>query len=403
MSYFGSDQPAPRDYGQETRDTLQSQIDLGPQLSAANLESLNTMLGGIQNAPTTAKAATTMYRDPQGNVTATKPPSANTGTGQGQGGTFGALLQNKYKLPEGWTQIEAGQTSETGPPHNVPGLIDTYTGTLMPALSAATATANTAQRTADIADVANLGPGARAAVLAANPQNAQILDLLNQQAITGLQAGTDMTDEERRQNVQATRAAYSARGTVGTNQGIGGELISQYNLGQQLLRARQQFATGVVGTNQSTFDPMMALTGRQSGVVQNATGFANGALESANQYNPESAYAGNLYNANNQMNAMFADPSTMSKIGAVSNTVGSFIGSIAGGFCWVAREVYGEDNPQWLVFRYWLIERSPRWFTRLYVAHGEVFAKWLHNKPRLKAIVRRWMDKRITPSLHQST
>jgi len=109
-------------------------------------------------------------------------------------------------------------------------------------------------------------------------------------------------------------------------------------------------------------------------------------------------YAGNLYNANQQMAAMFADPSTISKVGAVSNTVGSFIGSIAGAMCWVAREVYGADNPKWLLFRTWLLEDAPAWFRVLYLHHGESFARWLRNKPRVKAVVRRWMNARIASS-----
>ena len=73
------------------------------------------------------------------------------------------------------------------------------------------------------------------------------------------------------------------------------------------------------------------------------------------------------------------------------------VGSIAGGFigCWVAREIYGQDNPKWMLFRAWLLEDAPRWFVDLYMKHGERFAKFISNKPWLKAIIRRWMDKKI--------
>ena len=48
-----------------------------------------------------------------------------------------------------------------------------------------------------------------------------------------------------------------------------------------------------------------------------------------------------------------------------------------GNCCWVAREVYGEANPQWLMFRRWLLGDSPIWFRNLYISRGEAFANWL--------------------------
>ena len=63
--------------------------------------------------------------------------------------------------------------------------------------------------------------------------------------------------------------------------------------------------------------------------------------------------------------------------------------------CWVAREVYGETSPQWLLFRSWLLGDSPSWFRNLYISKGEVFADWLSKNTWLKPIIRRWMDGRI--------
>lgn len=64
-------------------------------------------------------------------------------------------------------------------------------------------------------------------------------------------------------------------------------------------------------------------------------------------------------------------------------------------FCWVAREVYGPTNPAWLQFRKWMFNESPQWFFNLYRKYGERFASWISNKPRLKGIVRKWMDSKI--------
>jgi hypothetical protein len=57
--------------------------------------------------------------------------------------------------------------------------------------------------------------------------------------------------------------------------------------------------------------------------------------------------------------------------------------------------VYGTEDGKWLVFRRWLLNKAPVWFRDLYIAHGEAFAAWVSNKPKLKAAIRWWMDGRI--------
>jgi hypothetical protein len=61
-------------------------------------------------------------------------------------------------------------------------------------------------------------------------------------------------------------------------------------------------------------------------------------------------------------------------------------------FCWVAREVYGADDPRWLVFRSWLLSEAPAWLRDAYAEHGEEFAAWIHDKPAVKAALRKVMD-----------
>jgi hypothetical protein len=62
----------------------------------------------------------------------------------------------------------------------------------------------------------------------------------------------------------------------------------------------------------------------------------------------------------------------------------------------VAREVYGEEDPRWLVFRGWLLSEAPEWLRDTYIAHGESFAAWLRDKPAAKAAVRSLMDRVVT-------
>jgi polysaccharide export outer membrane protein len=64
-----------------------------------------------------------------------------------------------------------------------------------------------------------------------------------------------------------------------------------------------------------------------------------------------------------------------------------------GGICWVAREVYGPENPQWMLFRAWLLTEAPDFLREAYAAHGEDFAAWIADKPVMKAAVKAAMDR----------
>jgi len=68
--------------------------------------------------------------------------------------------------------------------------------------------------------------------------------------------------------------------------------------------------------------------------------------------------------------------------------------SLLGG-CWVARAVYGVENPRWLMFRQWLFDDAPQWFRNAYLRHGEKFAAWISDKPILKNAIRAFMDWKI--------
>tara|TARA_Y100000385_G_scaffold214899_1_gene223531 strand:- start:213 stop:1013 length:801 start_codon:yes stop_codon:yes gene_type:complete len=154
--------------------------------------------------------------------------------------------------------------------------------------------------------------------------------------------------------------------------------------------------------DQYTLDPFQALLGRGGGgslqAGQGVFGQAGYGLNSGPQYiNPESglgfisqqdANQANMYGAQVAANAS-RDSGLMSGIGAIGG------GLAAGLFCWVAREVYGPTNPSWLQFREWMFTESPNWFFKLYAEYGERFANWISNKPRLKSIIRKWMDSKI--------
>ena len=89
-----------------------------------------------------------------------------------------------------------------------------------------------------------------------------------------------------------------------------------------------------------------------------------------------------------------------SRSAGTMGAIGSILGGMATGgtgfFCWVAREVYGAENPRWLAFRQWMFVESPSWFFNLYSKYGERFAKFISNKPFIKKLIRKWMDTKIS-------
>ena len=74
-----------------------------------------------------------------------------------------------------------------------------------------------------------------------------------------------------------------------------------------------------------------------------------------------------------------------------SQVGGTIIGSIFG--CWVAREVYGVGNYDWVIFRDWLFNDAPKWLRSLYLKYGEKFAKFISDKPKTKSAIKTLMDK----------
>lgn len=88
--------------------------------------------------------------------------------------------------------------------------------------------------------------------------------------------------------------------------------------------------------------------------------------------------------------------------GPVGDTGGGQGGGGGGGqggggqnVCWVAREVYGETDPRWMLFRAWLLTEAPDCLRETYIAHGEAFAAWIHDKPVMKSVIRSLMDAAI--------
>ena len=61
-------------------------------------------------------------------------------------------------------------------------------------------------------------------------------------------------------------------------------------------------------------------------------------------------------------------------------------------FCWVAREVYGEDDPRWLKVRDFMLTEAPAKLRNLYLDVGPKVAEAIRANPGRKAEYRAVMD-----------
>jgi hypothetical protein len=226
-----------------------------------------------------------------------------------------------------------------------------------------------------------------------------------------------VTPEQMRSAQQTARAAGSARGRLGDQSTIAAEILGREDILAKRRAEAAQAGQMAFGMNRSiSADPFQAILGRQSG----ALGYGAQQMGMAQQLGSQAIGPRAVdYNAGlnlamqNQSNlgsyntAIYGSQAQVA--GANAQAQGAMIGGLLGGVgsaagggffgkpfgCWVAREVYGETNPKWRLFREWLANNAPKWFQNLYNKHGERFAAWISNKPFLKSIIRKWMDSRI--------
>lgn len=255
------------------------------------------------------------------------------------------------------------------------------------------------------------GQATQAALASLDPTTRGIYSTFGQQALTDLQAGTSLTAQETTQAQEAARAAAAARGVTFSRQGTDLEILNTYNMGQRRLAQRQ-------GVAQQAYQ--MGAGQQQVGL----TGFLNPAFAASQQYSltglaggatgmyadvgsspflqPESQYLANIRANRIQMETAIQSANAQRSagiIGGALSAAGTLGGAAikAGVFCWVAREVYGKESGEWLVFRHWVLNEAPDWFRELYTEEGERFAEFISDKPMLKFIVKKAMDTVVEP------
>jgi hypothetical protein len=178
-------------------------------------------------------------------------------------------------------------------------------------------------------------------------------------------------------------------------------LLGLGQLGQTRTQGDRGFALDLVNARQRTAsDPFAAILGRESGAGDRGAATTRFTTNTAGQqlgpnlFDPNAGINLALQNLSNKSNY---DSNIYGSQAALAGAKAQARASIIGSFlqCWVAREVYGNDNPMWLLFRQWLMEDSPDTFRKLYIKYGERFAKFISNKPFVKTIIRNWMTSKV--------
>jgi hypothetical protein len=249
----------------------------------------------------------------------------------------------------------------------------------------------------------------QAALGSLDPTTRGIYETFGQQALTDLQAGSSLNAQETNQAQQAARAAAAARGMSFSRQGADLEILNTYNMGQRRLQQRQATAQTAyqMGAGQQAvglqgfLSPAFAASQQYS-----LTGLAGGAsgmyadVGTSPFLQPESQYMANIRANRIQMETAIQSANAARSggiIGGLASAAGSLGAAKIMAGCWVAREVYGNDKPEWRVFRHWLFTEAPQWLCDLYLEEGERFAKFISDKPLLKFIVKKAMDIVVEP------
>jgi len=346
--------PPPRDYGQETTDTLEAQIKLAPQLFASEMnqsygrpayaraeqnmlwDSLVGYQGGqgatgaYPTAPltggTTAQPATV-----QDAISGLFGGQQTTGGGQQPTAAQGGFTTVGTNLPAhpwitGNPQAGGGQQERRG------GLLELYEEHIAPSLMRQQETA----AMGEIDMLREMGPQFMEAQRAADPESEKIRVMLQGKAKEGLEAGQSLTKEELAGVDESVRSGQAARGEAfqRSKPSMIQETLARLGAGRQAEAQRIARAQGILQQT-SAVDPFLALTGRTAripGQVAGQMGTAGFALQSGPQmFNPESQYAGALASGN-QANIMNARMATAANKSSMMGGLLGGLGSLGGGY-----------------------------------------------------------------------
>jgi len=258
------------------------------------------------------------------------------------------------------------------------------------------------QREQDIASLSKYGAQTTDALRNADPYSKAIAEAQQAYALDAFNKSKVLGFEDQRAADQQARMFGQQAGRLGDNSTIAAQMMNRQNVILQRAQMAQQAGQQAFQYNRAmSGDIANVILGRPSNALAMGSQFMGQSQGMAqNQgpklFDPNAGINLALQNSSNQANYQ------ASTYGANQAMKGAIIGGALGGAgaafgakCWVAREVYGINNPSWQLFREWLTLKAPFWLFDLYMRHGEKFALWIANKPKLKKLIRWWMDGRI--------
>jgi hypothetical protein len=219
------------------------------------------------------------------------------------------------------------------------------------------------QRESDVGALREFAPQVVEAYRAADPYSTGLADMASRQAETLYAEGEgELSPERRRMAEQAARMGSLARGRIGDESSIAAELLGREQFRSGLrAEARQAGGQAFGMQRQMAGDIGSVLLGRPSAAI----GLGGQMLGQA-QAGAAGPMGPQLFDPNVGINmalqqrgqdVTFQGMQAQAKAAGQAGIMGA-AGSIAGAAimaCWVAREVYGIDNPKWLQFREWML------------------------------------------------
>lgn len=312
------DSPEARNYAQETRDTLQAQIDLAPQqfaveqeyrprYNALEFDEQMAFLLGRPGGMREQEYVEMVRQKVDGTGEYKWHPGARTGNYvEEQYETVPVTRKRMVEVP--------GQR----------GFLDMLDKDISPILR----DIQSDDRAAEIADVAKLGPEAMAAQRAANPAAAAIVDELLAEA--GANARGELGAGERRDIQQSIREAQVSRGVGYGPSDVWGEVYGSGIASREL--AFNKGARALGASDAFYGQPFERVLGRASsaGAGPGLMAMAGaGSTGGPQLFNPESPYAADLYNTNFNASSAAAISARNNRASLLGSLIGAG-GGIAG-------------------------------------------------------------------------
>lgn len=132
--------------------------------------------------------------------------------------------------------------------------------------------------------MAGLTPMARNMML--SPQAAAMQQALMAQAQAGIDAGTGLTAQDRRQAFQSANQAMAMRGMTG-RQGVAAGVLSNYGIGLQRQDRARQFASGMMSQDAALQSAAMQMAGGAMAQYNAGGAFMGQANQMLGQYQPQ--------------------------------------------------------------------------------------------------------------------